>query len=50
MSDESWKTALASSPNELVNARVVSVVGEKPWRVPQAGLSFNPAAYFKKKF
>ena len=50
VSDESWKAALESSTNEVVNARVVSVVGEKPWRVPQAGLSFNPAAYLRKNF
>lgn len=50
VSDESWKAALESFANEVINARVVAVVGQKPWRLPKAYLRFNPAAYFRKKF
>jgi len=36
VTDEIWEAALESSTNKHVDAKVVAVVGQKPWRLPEA--------------
>lgn len=48
--DESWTASIETNEKDLINADVIALVGEKPWRLPQSELSFNPAAYFRKSF
>jgi len=49
-SDGNWKAAINNTETNLTNAEVVAIAGEKPWRLPQAGLKLNPASYFRKTF
>lgn len=48
--DESWKASIEADEKDLVNADIVALAGDKPWRLPQSELSLNPAAYFRKSF
>jgi len=48
--DNNWKAAIEPAETNSVDAEEVAIAGEKPWRLPQAGLHFNPAAYFRKTF
>ena len=48
--DESWTASIETNENDLINADVIALAGDKPWRLPQSELSLNPAAYFRKSF
>lgn len=48
--DESWTGSIETNEKDLINAEVIALAGDKPWRLPQSDLSFNPAAYFRKSF
>ncbi|NWF88313.1 MAG: family 78 glycoside hydrolase catalytic domain [Ignavibacteriaceae bacterium] len=50
VTDESWQAAIESSNNSKLNAKVIALAGEKPWRLPDPDLKFNPAAYFRHSF
>ncbi|MGE5436177.1 MAG: family 78 glycoside hydrolase catalytic domain, partial [Syntrophothermus sp.] len=47
--DGEWKSSFEDEDN-FVEAKSIRSVGEKPYRIPEHGLTFNPAAYFKKEF
>ena len=48
--DESWTASFETNEEDLINAAVIALAGDKPWRLPQSELSLNPAAYFRKSF
>ena len=48
--DESWTASIETDEEDLINAEVIALAGDKPWRLPQSDLSLNPAAYFRKSF
>ena len=48
--DETWTASIESEEKKIVNAKVVALAGDKPWRLPQSDLSFNPAVYLRKSF
>ncbi len=48
--DESWKSSIGTDEKDSIDAKVVALAGDKPWRIPKSELSFNPAAYFRKTF
>lgn len=49
--DKTWFSSFEGIKDvDLTYAEVVAVAGEKPWRVPEAGLRLNPAVELTKSF
>jgi len=49
-SGEDWLASTEKNTDKHKPARIVASAGDKPWRIPEAGLTFSPAAYFRKEF
>ncbi|RJP72142.1 MAG: hypothetical protein C4539_03960 [Ignavibacteriales bacterium] len=50
LTDKTWQATIKSGNIKFQQVMEVATAGDLPWRLPKAGLEFNPVAYLRKTF